>query len=80
MDINKFHDAVVSAPPGGLVVYHTGRLAEDIGDTPVRGTPQWVLREVRDHAYSLWKEGRVFLLQRRVGKAFEYIAIKAGGR
>lgn len=80
MDINKFHDAVVSAPPGGLVVYHTGRLAEDIGATPVRGTPQWVLREIRDHAYSLWKEGRVFLLQRRVGKAFEYIAIKAGGR
>lgn len=74
---------VGQAEPGDVVEYHRGQLSVDrtreastLGDAPRRE-----LGKLADRALQLAAEGRLLLVQRRLGEgSFSYLAIKAAGR
>lgn len=74
---NSLSKRIDTAVPGEWIVYHVGDIQRDLGNhiqftefehERIRGT----IRK----AMQLWKEGLVHLVQKRVARGFEYIAIR----
>lgn len=72
-----FERWVERARPGARIEYHCGHLAVD----RMSSFPESARRElnrIADRAFALAAEGRLLLVQRRIGSAgFSYVAIKA---
>jgi len=83
LDEDGFCRWVGQADPGDVIEYHRGHLAVDRAreTSPLDAATRRELGRTADRALRLAAEGRVVLVQRRLGQdGFSYLAIKASGR
>lgn len=80
MDATILHDAtkeMLAMPAGSKLVYHTGFLAEDRGETGKKTPAQTAVHKTANAFWEMHRNGAVALVQRRLEPGlYEYIAIR----